>query len=57
MIKAAAHVIQADSSKINKSSFTRLGAGRHPDLHHRRRDLDADASAFEKRGVKVLVAR
>ena len=39
MIRAAAHVyLVADSTKINRSSFTRLGdARRHSVLHHRRR--------------------
>jgi DeoR/GlpR family transcriptional regulator of sugar metabolism len=58
MIKAASRVyLVADSSKINKSSFTRLG-----DLgliHSFVTDdavSDADVNAFEARGIEVLVA-
>ena len=58
MIKAAAHVVLvADSSKINKSSFTRLGSLEV--IHTFITDdgiSDADAQAFERRGVKLLVA-
>lgn len=58
MIRAAQHVyLVADSTKINKASFTRLGA----------LDLiqtfitddgisDADAKEFESRGIELLVA-
>ncbi len=58
MIKAAAQVILvADSSKINRSSFTRLGA---LDLIHTFVTddgiSDADVQAFERYGIEVLVA-
>jgi DeoR/GlpR family transcriptional regulator of sugar metabolism len=58
MIKAASRVyLVADSTKINKSSFTRLG-----DLsliHSFITDdgvSDADVKAFESRGIEVLIA-
>ncbi len=58
MIKAAAHVfLVADSTKINRSSFTRLG-----DLEVIQSFItddgisDADAAEFERRGIKVLIA-
>lgn len=58
MIKAASRVyLVADSTKINKSSFTRLG-----DLgliHSFITDdgvSDTDAKAFEARGIEVLIA-
>ncbi|RYH09506.1 DeoR/GlpR transcriptional regulator [Tropicimonas sp. IMCC6043] len=58
MIKAASHVcLVADSTKINKSSFTRLG-----DLeliHTFVTDdgiSDQDAKEFERRGVELLIA-
>ena len=58
MIKAASHVyLVADSTKINRTSFTRLGA---LDLVHSFITddgiSDADAKEFERRGVKVLIA-
>ncbi|WP_227754328.1 DeoR/GlpR family DNA-binding transcription regulator [Stagnihabitans tardus] len=58
MIKAAAHVILvADSSKINKSSFTRLGALEVIQTFITDDGIsDTDAQAFERRGVKLLVA-
>lgn len=58
MIKAAAHVyLVADSTKINKSSFTRLGSLEV--IHSFITDdgiSDADAKEFERRGVEVLIA-
>lgn len=59
MIKAASRVyLVADSTKINKSSFTRLGALEV--IHAFITDdgiSDADAQAFERRGIEVLIAR
>lgn len=59
MIKAASRVyLVADSTKINRSSFTRLGALEV--IHSFITDdgiSDADAQAFERRGIEVLVAR
>ncbi len=59
MIKAASRVyLVADSTKINKSSFTRLG-----DLeviHSFITDdgvSDADVKAFESRGIEVIIAK
>jgi DeoR/GlpR family transcriptional regulator of sugar metabolism len=58
MIKAASHVyLVADSSKINRSSFTRLGALEV--IHSFITDdgiSDADAKEFERRGIEVLIA-
>ena len=58
MIKAASHVyLVADSTKINKSSFTRLGALEV--VHSFITDdgiSDADAREFERRGIEVLIA-
>lgn len=58
MIKAAAHVyLVADSTKINKSSFTRLGS--LDVIHSFITDdgiSDRDAKEFEKRGIELLVA-
>jgi DeoR/GlpR family transcriptional regulator of sugar metabolism len=58
MIKAASHVyLVADSSKINKSSFTRLGALEV--VHSFITDdgiSDRDAKAFEARGIEMLIA-
>ncbi|MDI7865001.1 DeoR/GlpR family DNA-binding transcription regulator [Rhizobiaceae bacterium n13] len=58
MIKAAAHVyLVADSTKIGKSSFTRLGS--LDVVHSLITDdgiSDAVAKEFEKRGLEVLVA-
>lgn len=58
MIKAAQHVyLVADSTKINQSSFTRLG-----DLDLIQTFItddgisDADAKRFEDRGVELLIA-
>ena len=58
MIKAAAHVyLVADSTKINKSSFTRLGALDVVQTFITDAGIsDADAQAFERRGIKVLIA-
>ena len=58
MIKAAAHVcLVADSSKINKSSFTRLGS---LDVIHSFITDDgiseADAKGFAQRGINLMVA-
>ncbi len=58
MIKAASRVcLVADLSKINRSSFTRLGA---PEVVHTFVTDDgisnADAHAFEARGIRVMVA-
>lgn len=59
MIKAASRVyLVADSTKINKSSFTRLGA--LDVIHSFITDdgvSDADVKAFEARGIEVLIAR
>jgi DeoR/GlpR family transcriptional regulator of sugar metabolism len=58
MIKAASHVyLVADSTKINRSSFTRLGALEV--VHSFITDdgiSDRDAKEFERRGIRVLVA-
>lgn len=58
MIKAAAHVyLVADSTKIGKSSFTRLGS--LDVVHSLITDdgiPDAAAKEFERRGVDVLIA-
>tara|TARA_R110002096_G_scaffold13376_3_gene47439 strand:+ start:5951 stop:6760 length:810 start_codon:yes stop_codon:yes gene_type:complete len=59
MIKAASHVyLVADSTKINKLSFTRLGA--LDVIHTFITDdgiSDADAKAFENRGIDLLIAK
>ncbi|MDZ7601601.1 MAG: DeoR/GlpR family DNA-binding transcription regulator [Hoeflea sp.] len=59
MIKAASHVyLVADSTKINRTSFTRLGALEL--VHSFITDdgiSDADAKEFERRGVEVLIAQ
>ncbi len=59
MIKAASHVyLVADSSKINKSAFTRLGALEVIQSFITDDGIsDADAQAFEARGIRVLIAR
>jgi len=58
MIRAASHVfLVADSTKINKSSFTRLGALEV--IHSFITDdgiSDADAKEFEARGIALLIA-
>lgn len=58
MIKAASHVyLVADSTKINKSSFTRLGALEV--VHSFITDdgiSDSDVKEFERRGIEVLIA-
>ncbi len=58
MIKAASHVyLVADSTKINKSSFTRLGALDVVNSFITDDGIsDSDAKAFENRGVEVLIA-
>ena len=59
MIKAASRIyLVADSTKINKPAFTRLGSLEV--IHAFITDdgiSDADAQAFERRGIEVLVAR
>jgi DeoR/GlpR family transcriptional regulator of sugar metabolism len=58
MIKAAARVyLVADSTKINKTSFTRLGS--LDVIHSFITDdgiSDADAKEFERRGIELLIA-
>jgi DeoR/GlpR family transcriptional regulator of sugar metabolism len=58
MIKAASHVyLVADSTKINRSSFTRLGT--LDVIHSFVTDdgiRDEDVRAFESRGIKVIIA-
>ncbi|GHC51088.1 DeoR/GlpR family DNA-binding transcription regulator [Neogemmobacter tilapiae] len=58
MIKAASHVyLVADSTKINKSSFTRLGS--LDVIHSFITDAGigaTDADAFRKRGIELLIA-
>jgi DeoR/GlpR family transcriptional regulator of sugar metabolism len=58
MIKAASHVyLVADSTKINRSSFTRLGT--LDVIHSFITDdgiHDKDVRAFEARGIQVIVA-
>ena len=58
MIKAANHTyLVADSTKINRSSFTRLGALEVIQTFITDDGIsDADAQAFEARGIRVLVA-
>jgi DeoR/GlpR family transcriptional regulator of sugar metabolism len=58
MIKAASEVyLVADSTKVNRNSFTRLGG---PELIHAFITddglTDADAQAFERTGIKVIIA-
>jgi DeoR/GlpR family transcriptional regulator of sugar metabolism len=59
MIRAASRVILvADSTKINRSSFTRLGALEMIQTFITDDGItDADAKAFEQRGIEVLIAR
>ena len=59
MIRAASHVyLVADSTKINRPSFTRLGSLDDIDTFITDDGIsDADALAFEARGVKMLIAR
>ncbi|WP_232829483.1 DeoR/GlpR family DNA-binding transcription regulator [Tropicimonas sp. IMCC34043] len=58
MINAASHVyLVADSTKINKSSFTRLGALEL--IHSFVTDdgiSDRDAKEFDRRGIELLIA-
>jgi DeoR/GlpR family transcriptional regulator of sugar metabolism len=58
MIKAAAHVyLVADSTKIGKSSFTRLGSLKViQSLITDDGISDAAAKEFERRGVEILIA-
>ncbi|WP_248310577.1 DeoR/GlpR family DNA-binding transcription regulator [Devosia sp. Root105] len=59
MIKAAQHVyLVADSTKINRTSFTRLGT--LDVIHSFITDdgiRDEDAREFERRGIELIVAR
>lgn len=59
MIRAASHVyLVADSSKINRSSFTRLGALEL--IHSFITDdgiSDKDAKEFENRNINILIAK
>ncbi|WP_083347465.1 DeoR/GlpR family DNA-binding transcription regulator [Rhizobium sp. LCM 4573] len=59
MIKAAAHVyLVADSTKINRSSFTRLGSLDVINSFITDDGIaDRDAKEFEKRGIEILIAR
>ena len=58
MIRAAAHVyLVANSTKINRSSFTRLGT--LDVIHSFITDdgiRDEDARAFESRGIEMIIA-
>jgi DeoR/GlpR family transcriptional regulator of sugar metabolism len=58
IIKAASHVyLVADSTKINKSGFTRLGSLEL--IHSFVTDsgiADSDAAAFRARGIEMLIA-
>ena len=58
MIRAASHVyLVANSTKINRSSFTRLGALDVIQSFITDDGIsDADAGAFESRGIKVIIA-
>ena len=58
MIKAASHVyLVADSTKINKPSFTRLGALDVVQTFITDSGIsDSDAKAFESRGIELLIA-
>lgn len=58
MIKAASQVILvADSTKINRASFTRLGSLEVIQTFITDAGIsDADAQAFERRGIEVLIA-
>ena len=59
MIRAASHVyLVADSTKINRSSFTRLGT--LDVVHSFITDdgiRDEDARAFANRGIEVIIAK
>ena len=59
MIRAASHVyLVADSTKINRSSFTRLST--LDVIHSFITDdgiSDIDAKAFEARGIRIIIAR
>jgi DeoR/GlpR family transcriptional regulator of sugar metabolism len=59
MIHAASHVyLVADSTKINRTSFTRLGT--LDVIHSFITDegiSDADAREFERRGIEVIIAK
>ena len=59
MIKAAQHVyLVADSTKINRTSFTRLGT--LDVIHSFITDdgiRDEDAREFERRGIELIIAR
>lgn len=59
MIKAASHVyLVADSSKINKTSFTRLGSIEVVNTFITDEGIsDIDAKEFENRGIQLLIAK
>ncbi len=59
MIKATSNVyLVADSTKINKSSFTRLGSLEVVQTFITDDGIsDADAKAFEARGINLLIAK
>lgn len=59
MIKAASHVyLVADSTKINRASFTRLGALDMIQSFITDDGIsDLDAAEFERRGIQVLIAK
>ncbi|MCR8726140.1 DeoR/GlpR family DNA-binding transcription regulator [Frigidibacter sp. ROC022] len=59
MIKAASHVyLVADSTKINRSSFTRLGALEVVNTFITDDGIsDRDAKEFERRGIAILIAK
>ncbi|MDV7144847.1 DeoR/GlpR family DNA-binding transcription regulator [Tropicimonas sp. TH_r6] len=58
MINAASHVyLVADSTKVNKSSFTRLGALELINTFVTDSGIsDRDAKEFERRGIELLIA-
>lgn len=59
MIKAASHVyLVADSTKINKSSFTRLGSLNMIQSFITDDEItETDASEFEQCGIQMMIAR
>lgn len=59
MIRAASHVyLVADSTKINRSSFTRLGALELVNSFITDDGIsDADAKEFERRGIEIIIAK
>ena len=58
MIRAASHVyLVADSTKINRSSFTRLGTLDVVNSFVTDDEIrDEDVKAFEARGIEVIIA-